>query len=696
MGMVRHAEDVEPTEASFRAVIAGIRDGKWKEQVEEVRAAWEAGGKDATDPLKKLLPGGLFSATFTYRSAEKVKDKTGAICADLDHLENVEGTRDLIVSDSHVLACFISPTGTGLKVICRIDPARPHYDSYLAAETYFREQFGLAIDRKCKDINRLCFVSYDPDAFLADTAEVLPYPPLPPAPEPPAEPSQVRRDLPAGFVMPGTEYNTRGDWQALVKKHGWKEDKKPYWTRPGKKSGISASWDVCPGKFHVFTDSAPPLVDEENYSPFDLYVALECGGNKEMAYEQLYEAGYGSRRNGPTRAQQAALDAQNELAVTAPKHQFPGERFLNDGQNGESPKEHAGLPAPVAKATEDQAKKNADLLARCFAAEFNFAIIPPRPIPRFLIKGHQACTGGNLTTITGQAKTAKTGVIDAMIASVIAAHNGNAKDCDCLGFSASPPNGGNVIHFDCEQAVFDHDQVIRRSHRRSRAEIWPAFLRSFCLTGFSIQERRALIPLVLEAMEKRGGIHSLFIDGPADLLAGVNEEEVSNVLVADLQNLAMRYNCPIISVIHENPGQDGGKMRGHLGSQMERKAESNIRLKKIDEVITLFSQKMRHGLIMEKDGPTFKWDFDAAMHMSCPSVISSKVTAKRDKLHDLLTAAFARAGEGLLCYSDLVEAIEKVSRTSQVRSQAIFTEAKKAGFLKSHPLAFWSLLPLQG
>lgn len=701
MGMVRHAEDAEPTEVSFRAVIAGIREGRWRGQVEKVRAAWESGDKKATALLKKQLPAGLFSGTFPYRSADKLKDHTGTICVDLDQLENVEGTRDLIVADPHTLACFVSPTGTGLKVIFKVEPApaRPHHESYLAAEAYVRGRFGLEIDTACKDVSRLCFVSYDPDAFLADDAEVLPYPKATEEVDAPATvTSHIRRNFPIGLISPGDDYNARGDRVALLKKHRWTEAHEPYWTRPDKKDGVSASWDVVPGCFHVFTSSAPPL-RPANYKPFALFAILECDGDFQKASDALYDLGYGTRRKPkailPEPDQQAHIDAENEASAIASNHGSNGETSeeqmerLTAAHNRRVMAESPLAPAGPAKAPEDQAKKNADLLARCYAAEFNFAIVPPRPIPRFLIKGHQACTGGNLTTITGQAKTAKTGVVDAMIASVIAAHNGNAKDCDCLGFTASGPNEKHLAHLDCEQAVFDHDQVMRRSHRRSHAEIWPAFIHSFCLTGFSIHERRALIPLILEDMEKRGGVHSLFIDGAADLLPGVNSEEDSNVLVADLQNLAMRYNCPIISVIHENPGQDGGKMRGHLGSQLERKAESNIRLVKSGEVITLFSQKMRHGLIMEKDGPTFKWDFDASMHLSCQKGISPKDQAKRDKLTDLLEATLAHAGKERLRYADFLKAIAEVAGVGPSRAEVRYSEMRAVGLIAKDLLGFW-------
>ena len=36
--------------------------------------------------------------------------------------------------------------------------------------------------------------------------------------------------------------------------------------------------------------------------------------------------------------------------------------------------------------------------------------------------------------------------------------------------------------------------------------------------------------------------------------------------------LAIEYDCVFMTVLHENPNSDFGKTRGHLGSQLSRKA----------------------------------------------------------------------------------------------------------------------------
>ena len=62
------------------------------------------------------------------------------------------------------------------------------------------------------------------------------------------------------------------------------------------------------------------------------------------------------------------------------------------------------------------------------------------------------------------------------------------------------------------------------------------------------------------------------IDGIADLQRNTNDLEESDALVGALMALSTKTNTHILCVLHTNPGSD--KARGHLGSALQRKAES--------------------------------------------------------------------------------------------------------------------------
>ena len=64
------------------------------------------------------------------------------------------------------------------------------------------------------------------------------------------------------------------------------------------------------------------------------------------------------------------------------------------------------------------------------------------------------------------------------------------------------------------------------------------------------------------------------IDGIADLQRNTNDLEESDALVGALMALSTNTNTHILCVLHTNPGSD--KARGHLGSALQRKAETVI------------------------------------------------------------------------------------------------------------------------
>lgn len=178
--------------ATLREVLTGIAAGEWATEVAAVRTAITTGQKDRAEYLKKRLPAFTASGLLSTRSKacdERLITHTGWLQADFDAKENpgmVQGAaRAALQSDPHVGAVFVGPSGAGIKALLRIDAAR-HAESALSAGAYFEETHGLKMDAACKDIERLCFISHDPEAWMRpDAATVLPVTvALPPASAP--------------------------------------------------------------------------------------------------------------------------------------------------------------------------------------------------------------------------------------------------------------------------------------------------------------------------------------------------------------------------------------------------------------------------------------------------------------------------------------------------------------------------------
>ena len=172
-----------PKETNLAAILEAVRTGRWREPVEAIRRTYaltltETGdpkkAKDAIAESKKKLP--AFCMSGTAHSRTEPLDHSGLLHIDLDGLNStLETVREKMKADPHVAFGFVSPSGNGLKLGLRIDGTR-HADSFTAAQDYFQQRYGLEIDPAVKDRLRLCFVSYDPNAWTNSAAEPLSLP----------------------------------------------------------------------------------------------------------------------------------------------------------------------------------------------------------------------------------------------------------------------------------------------------------------------------------------------------------------------------------------------------------------------------------------------------------------------------------------------------------------------------------------
>jgi len=171
VSMVDNARATDCRDVSLIEFLNEIKGDKHKESVEEIRAAES---KEERSRLKKELPMILFSGRFSKRNAGGLIEHSGILCVDLDDLENPEGWREILAEDSHVLAAFVSPSGNGLKVLVRVDSSKGHAAAFTSGREYLTDNYRLVLDESCKDVSRGCFVSWDPDAFIANLANTEP------------------------------------------------------------------------------------------------------------------------------------------------------------------------------------------------------------------------------------------------------------------------------------------------------------------------------------------------------------------------------------------------------------------------------------------------------------------------------------------------------------------------------------------
>jgi hypothetical protein len=248
---------------------------------------------------------------------------------------------------------------------------------------------------------------------------------------------------------------------------------------------------------------------------------------------------------------------------------------------------------------------------------------PEKPRPVISLCGQGLSTPGNLTVFSAKQKTAKTSSILAALASMMMPKG------DCLGFTGIW-TGGAWIHFDSEQSEYDFDRATRVCLRRAGLDVEPAWLRTYSTVHLDIDERRELFFAELErASKEHGRLSGASVDGVADMCHDPNDSEEAFALVSRLNRAAAQYDCPFLLSLHENPGGDNGKTRGHLGSELGRKAETNLSLSKdTNNVVSMFTESSRSCHIPKDKGPRFAWSDDEGMHLSCGSAPRPETTTK--------------------------------------------------------------------
>lgn len=158
--------------------LAAIRDGAQKEKILRMRSVVET-NHDEYDRIKGTLPANVFSGTFVGgHSATDIVEYNRFMTLDIDKLdaERMEQVRQNLMDDEYVFAFWKSPSGKGYKGLVLLDYGDIdladkiywHREAFNQLFIYFQTKYGFDLDTKCKDVPRLCFVSYDPCLAVKD------------------------------------------------------------------------------------------------------------------------------------------------------------------------------------------------------------------------------------------------------------------------------------------------------------------------------------------------------------------------------------------------------------------------------------------------------------------------------------------------------------------------------------------------
>lgn len=109
-------------------------------------------------------------------------------------------------------------------------------------------------------------------------------------------------------ITPLDDFERRTDWQDILEPSGWRKNHTDgnvtYWTRPGKRDGISATTGHDPERDRLYVFSSSTEFEPETpYTKQGAYAVLHANGNHSQAASQLRKQGYGSKPKPAKRAQ---------------------------------------------------------------------------------------------------------------------------------------------------------------------------------------------------------------------------------------------------------------------------------------------------------------------------------------------------------------------------------------------------------
>ena len=288
----------------------------------------------------------------------------------------------------------------------------------------------------------------------------------------------------------------------------------------------------------------------------------------------------------------------------------------------------------------------------------------PPPVAQMVVSVNDVPLGtqGNILCITGGEGTGKSNYVTALIAGAIGQSEKNKdKAMDTLGVSVSENSKRKAILFyDTEQSEVQTYKNITNLLRCCGRETMPEYLKVYCLTGMSRKER---LQAIIQSMDKFHyqfrGIHMVVIDGIADLIKGANDETESIAVVEELYRLTGIYNTCIVTILHFIPS--GLKLRGHLGSELQRKAAAILSIEKDTDpsVSVVKALKVRDGSPLDVPIMQFAWDKDVRMHVYLgEKPKEEKEKRKEDELVAVARDIFGR--QDFITYVDLAEQIQAI------------------------------------
>ena len=346
------------------------------------------------------------------------------------------------------------------------------------------------------------------------------------------------------------DINAEGEVKSMLRNAGWIELNHKDWRRPNKNKGISATFNyVGKNVFYCFTANGYPFEPQSAYSPFQVKALLEHNSDfKGCAKELAKKYDLTSKREIQRNESVKAIQADDK---TSKKYNFDEIHKLS-------------LINPRQKIE----KEPTILQIHQFGRDYRMMTL------------------GNFSAWTGKSKSRKS-FASSMAESALVSNK------TIYGtFRPSMIKGKeNVIRIDTEQSKLDVQYAQLRVNKMCQNVNGIQFAKNY--NAYYLRELNYAdrCQFISDLLKKSKNLGCLIIDGYADLAYGNNDEAEATRLTELLMYWSSFYNIHISGVIHQPRSHNFAT--GHVGSQIEKKAESVMAITKEGEFSMITPMQMR-------------------------------------------------------------------------------------------------------
>ncbi len=208
-----------------------------------------------------------------------------------------------------------------------------------------------------------------------------------------------------------------------------------------------------------------------------------------------------------------------------------------------------------------------DLKALIKKNRFDINRIPEPNSGILFFNGELVGSKGNLMTLTGQAKSRKTVMANSIASAAISGQS-------VLGVECRLEPDDVILHIDTEQGYDDYYNGVLRILQNAGVDYVPDNFVSIHERAFDTAQRLQSLDIIFAEYKPR----LVIIDGIRDMLMDFNSNEETAKVISTILRLSDEHKALIVCVIHVT--KSNGNMRGALGTALEDKSETAIKVEK--------------------------------------------------------------------------------------------------------------------